>query len=94
MLIGKMQHTVGNSRRRVVDYTTFLEPGKNSISSATGSADATDVTITSVTVLEGRKVQFFVNGGSLNETFTVTLQLTLRTTETVTDTIQFTCVAP
>jgi hypothetical protein len=94
MLLAKLPHTVGDTRRRVVDYRLFLEPGENSISSATVTVDKADVTISGVRVITGEKVEFYAAGGSLNEVFTVTVQCVLRTTETVTDTIQFTGVAP
>lgn len=94
MLLAKLPHTVGDTRRRVVDYRLFLEPGENAISSVTATVDAADVAISNVRVITGSKVEFYVAGGSLNEVFTVTLHLVLRTTETVTDTIQFTGVAP
>ena len=94
MLIGNLMHTVGDTRRRVVDYRLFLEPGENAISTVTVTVDKADVTISNVRVINGQKVEFFVAGGSVNEVFTVTVHLVLRTTETVTDTIQFTGVSP
>lgn len=94
MLIGSFTHTVGDKRRRVVDYEPFLDPGRNSISSVSVTTTAAGVTISGATVLEGKKVEFYVAGVTLNEVFTVTVQITCRNTEIVTDTIQFTGVAP
>lgn len=93
MLLKSLTHTVGDKRRHVVNYQYFLEPGKNSITSVVVSVDKADVTISGARVIDGRKVEFYAAGGSLNEVFTVTVEVTLRNTETVTDTIQFTGVA-
>lgn len=93
MLLGKFVHTAGDTRRRVIDYSLFLERG-NAITAATVTVDAADVTLSNVMVLEGNKVSFLVGGASLNEVFTITVHCTLRSTETVTDTIQFTGVKP
>lgn len=92
MLLGTLNHTVGDKRRRVVDYTPFLEPGKNSISSVAVTVDKADVTISGAATIEGKKVEFYAAGGTVNEVFTVTVQITCRNTETVTDTIQFTVI--
>lgn len=94
MLLANQKHTAGDTRRHVVDYGLFLEPGENAITSATVTVDKADVTISNVRVITGEKVEFYVAGGSVNEVFTVTIHCVLRTTETVTDTIQFAGVAP
>jgi hypothetical protein len=99
MLIGSKQHTAGAKTRWRIDYREWLDDGRtlNQLSgfSATLSVPPAlnDVTISGVTVTED-DLFFFVQGGSLNEAFTIALQVTDTLGEIVPDTINFTVVQP
>lgn len=102
MLIASRAHTAGNSIRYEIDYSQWLEEGrtlKNSGFSAVmipdtlGNLPPADVTINQVSVTSTH-LYFFVNGGSLNETFTVQVQITDTLNEVLIDTINFNVIAP
>ena len=99
MRIGKKFHTAGDTTRYWVDYFNWLEDGRT-INPETGfsavlqaGSTVTDVTINQVTVTAD-KLYFFVEGGSVNETFTVQVQVTDTLGEVVIDTINFTVTPP
>jgi hypothetical protein len=96
MLIGSRKHTAGNRTRYWVNYCLWLPEGR-SLNAAGCTvalvAPLADVTVDTVSVTADR-VYFFVNGGSVNEIFTVQVQATDSLSEVVIDTIQFTVVAP
>lgn len=103
MLIATRTHTAGNSTRYEVDYSQWLEEGRtllNSLFTAamindpdTGAVPPVDVTIANVSVTSTH-LYFFVEGGSLNENFTVQVQVKDTLNELVIDTISFNVVAP
>ena len=99
MLIGNKQHTAGNRTRYEIDYEEWLDEGRTlnqssgfSAALAPGST-VNDVTIDQVSVTSHR-LYFFVSGGSINEAFTVQVQVTDTLGEIVTDTVNYTVVAP
>ena len=98
MLIGNKQFTAGNKTRYEIDYDDWLDDGRtlnqSSGFSATVLAPApADITVSTVSVT-ANKLYFFVAGGSVNEAFTVQVQVTDTLGEIVIDTINFTVVAP
>ena len=97
MLLGTIIHTAGNATRCGVDYCEWLEDGRSinpsNFSAGLVSPAPTDVTIDRMSVTPTR-LYFWVSGGSINETFTVQVQVTDTLGEVVIDTIDFTVVAP
>lgn len=98
MLIGTRQHTAGNKTRYKVNYRDWLEEGRT-LNQSTGfsatvlSPAPADVTVDQASVTAD-DLYFWVSGGSLNETFSVQVQVTDTLGEIVIDTIGFTVVAP
>lgn len=99
MLLGQKAHTAGNKVRYEVDYSVWLEDGV-SLTAATVvmdpkfTATVTDVTISGVAMLPSHQVVFFLQGGSVNETFTLDVQVIDSRAETKNDTLGFSVVAP
>lgn len=97
MLIGTKQHTAGNKTRYEVDYIDWLDDGRTLASTGFSAAPVApapaDVTLSSVSVTAD-KLYFFVVGGSVNEAFTVQIQVTDTLGEIVIDTVLFTVVQP
>lgn len=103
MKLGSKSHTVGNVIRYEVDYSPWLEDGRTLLTSAfsaamisdpdTGALPPADVTIANVSVT-ATHLYFFVEGGSLNETFTVQVQVKDTLNEIDICTILFNVVAP
>lgn len=98
MILGQKAHTAGDTIRYIIDYSRWLEDGV-SLSIATvamdpGSSLIHDITISLVTVLAAHsRVSFLMAGGSVNETFTLDVQVTDSRGEIKNDTLQFTVVA-
>jgi hypothetical protein len=98
MLLGTKAHTAGNKTRYFVDYSVWLDEGV-SLSSATVvldpafTATVTDITLTSVLCLPSHQVSFFMQGGSVNENFTLDVQVVDSRGEIKNDTLGFTVVA-
>jgi hypothetical protein len=100
MILGQKAHTAGDTIRYIVNYTDWLEDGV-SLSTATVVLDpaftaaVTNITISGVTVLtEHNKVAFVMSGGSVNENFTLDVQVTDSRSEVKNDTLLFQIVAP
>jgi hypothetical protein len=99
MLLGQRALTAGNKKRFVIDYSDWLDDGVT-LTTATVvmdpafTATVTDVTITGVLVQLGHLLVFFVQGGSVNETFTLDVQIVDSRTEIKNDTIKIAVVAP
>lgn len=93
MLLTHKKHTAGNRRRFVVDYRDWLCDGTWIVTAAVTSSSLT-ATIDDVEVLEGHEVAFFVNDGTVDESFVVSVEITDSLTEVKLDTINFTVVAP
>lgn len=96
MLLKNIFHTAGNSTRYTIDYCEWLEPGTTIIAftAVLASGSVTTATITGALVNPSGEGVFFVNGGAINENFTVALQGTDSRGEIVKDTLTFTVVAP
>lgn len=97
MLIGSRQHGAGNTTRYEVEYCYWLEKGRTlqdvGFSAVLVAGAPADVAISAVSVTAHR-LYFFIAGGSVNETFTVQVQVTDTLNEEVVDTIDFTVAAP
>ncbi len=95
MLLGTRQITVADVRRYVVDYRDFLPKGVTLKSPVVTVPAGLTSTIGSVSLdPSDTQVIFYVTGGVLNETFTVTVQVQDTNSETINDTISFTVIAP
>jgi len=96
MKLKSLFHTAGNVIRYILDYEQFLDPGTTitAFTAVIDPASSTSATITQVSVNPEGEGVFFVNGGAVNETFTVDVQGTDSRGEIVKDTITFTVVAP
>jgi hypothetical protein len=92
MILDRKPQTVGNRRQYIVDYSQWLDTG---VTLTAGTATTTSLTATIDTVSHTTTtLVFFVNGGALNEIFTVVLQVTDSNSEVKNDTIEFFVVAP
>ena len=92
MLLATRVHTVGNRRRYIIDYSQWLDEGL-SVSGFTAVSTSSDAPVDTVSVA-GNKGIFFLNGGVLNETFTVNVQMIDSKSEIKNDTLTFNVVAP
>jgi hypothetical protein len=95
MLLGRKMHGAGNKTRYEIDYSNWLEPGE-SLDSGTVvldpefTATVTDVVLTGVEVTPSHKLVFFMETGSVSESFTLDVQvITKNPTETKNDTVEF-----
>ena len=93
MLLASKKHTAGDRRRFVIDYCGWLDSGMWVVSATVVSSSAT-ATVDGTQVLEGKQVVFFMNGGNVNESFTVTVTMTDSISGVKKDTIAFMVVAP
>lgn len=91
MLLGSRNHTLGDTRRWVIDYSRWLDNTVH-VSLATVTSSSTTCTIKN-SVVEGDTVVFFLTGGALGETCTVTIQMTDTNGNVKTDTMSFTVYA-
>lgn len=91
-ILGSKTHTAGDTRRWTVLYGKWLDNAATIVSADATSSSAT-CTVDTPTVL-GREIQFFVDGGTVGETATVTLVMTDSFANVKTDTISFTVIAP
>jgi hypothetical protein len=92
MILGSKNHTVGDTRLWRLDYDRWLD-NTATIADATVTSSSTSCTASQVTVL-GREITFFLTGGTLNETLTVSVQMTDSLGNVKHDSILFTVVAP
>ena len=91
MLLGSQQHTIGNTTRWTIDYSRWLD-NTAEIQSITAHSSSAALTVTMPTIL-GHQVQFFISGGNLNETATITLTMVDSFGNTKIDTVLYTVVA-
>lgn len=93
--LGQQNITAGDIRRYQIDYTQFLQPGE--VLTAGGftvtSSGATSTARGAFLNITETQLYFFVTGGNLNESFTVSVQVKTSFGETINDTIAFTVVA-
>ena len=92
MLLGSKTHTVGDTRRWIVDYSRWLDNTATIKSVAVSSSSITCTT--DAGQVKGQEIIFNVMGGTLGETCTVTLTMTDSFNNVKKDTIKFTVVAP
>lgn len=89
-VLGKRPHTVGNRKRFVVNYSRWLPEGVT-IASQSETSSSLTATVDGVTAKD-HHLTFFTNGGTLNETFTVSVQITDTLGQIKNDTVEFTVV--
>jgi hypothetical protein len=97
MLLGTKQHTAGNTTRYIIDYSRWLDDGVSlsAVVLTLLTATVSDVTVSAGSLLtEHNKVAFTIAGGSVNEVFTVQVQVTDTRSEIKIDTMSFVVVAP
>ncbi len=88
------KHTVGDRRRWVVDYTDWLVQG-DILATATVVSSSSTATVDTVSVdPDARRVIFFLNGGVLNEAFTVTVTITDTLSQVKENIFDFIVIAP
>jgi hypothetical protein len=92
MPLASKRHTVGDIRKWTVDYERWLD-NTIDIETITVQSSSTSCTIQSSQVL-GDTVVFFLTGGNLGETLTVTLKMQDTDGNHKTDAIMFTVVSP
>lgn len=93
-LLASKQHTVGDTRRWTVRYKRWLDNTVNIQSINVTSSSPTCTIGASAPVIVGSDVQFYLTGGALNETLTVSLAMTDSIGNVKNDTVAFTVVAP
>ncbi len=93
MLLDKRTIQMGDRRRLWVRYMDFLERGQK-VTSFTATVNAGAVSTVDTVSLDNDADSgvLYVNAAAVKETFTVTVQAVLNTTEVVTDTISFSTV--
>jgi hypothetical protein len=92
MPLASKRHTVGDTRKWTVDYERWLDNTVD-IETIDVQSSSTSCTIQSSTIL-GDAVVFFLTGGNLGETLTVSLEMTDTAGNVKNDTIMFTVLAP
>lgn len=100
MSLGRLTFTAGNKTRFVIEYEDWLLDGETLVSgtvdlNAAFTATVTDITISAVTVNNSKNaLRFFLEGGSVEEIFTLDIQITNSRGEIKNDTIEFFVVDP
>jgi hypothetical protein len=92
MPLASKRHTEGDTRKWTVDYERWLDNTVD-IETIDVQSSSTSCTIQSSTIL-GDAVVFFLTGGNLGETVTVSLQMTDTDGNVKSDVIMFTVVSP
>jgi len=93
MVLGSKTHTIGDTKRWVVEYDRWLD-NTAVIQNISVTSPSTTCTIgTPAPTFQGSDVIFFLTGGALGETFSVALQMTDSFGNIKHDTIAFTVVA-
>jgi hypothetical protein len=91
-LLASKAHTEGDKRRWRVSYAKWLD-NTATIDQITVTSSSMTCTVVDPTIL-GDEIIFFLVGGMLGETLTVTLDMTDSFENEKTDTISFHVVAP
>jgi hypothetical protein len=100
MSLGRVSFTAGNKTRYVLEYEDWLLDGETLVSGTVVldpdfTATVTDITISGVTVNNSKDALiFFVEGGAVDEIFTLDVQVVNSRTEIKNDTIEFFVVDP
>ena len=92
MLLGSKSHTAGDTRRWEIDYSRWLDNTVD-IESVDVTSSSTTCTVQSNEIL-GDTVIFFLTGGTVGETLTVTLAMQDTAGNTKTDTLSFHVISP
>lgn len=92
MLLGSRQHTAGDTRRWILDYSRWLG-NTVEIAGVNVTSSSTTCTVEDSEIL-GKEVIFFLTGGVQGETLTVSVVMTDSDSNVKNDTIAFTVVAP
>lgn len=90
MTLAKRPLTVNNNKRYTINYGRWLPEGVTIVSQVV-SASSDNATISNVTIKEIR-LNFFVSASVVNETFTVSVQITDSIGQVKNDTLEFTVV--
>lgn len=93
MLLGSKNHTVGDTKRWTINYGRWLD-NTATIASAVVTSSSTTCTVQGTPTILGPSVIFFLTGGVLNETLTVTVVITDSLGNIKHDTVMFTVLAP
>jgi hypothetical protein len=91
-MTGSKTHTVGATARWIVDYCKWLA-NTAQLTAVQATSSSLTLTVSNVTY-EGSMVIFFLKGGALGETATLTLTITDTFGNIQPDTLSFTVVAP
>jgi hypothetical protein len=91
-LLASKQHTAGSTKRWTVNYDYWLDNAAEIQEISVQSSSAT-CTVSQPENL-GRNVTFFLNGGKVGETVTITLTMADTPKNIKHDTISFVCIAP
>lgn len=100
MSLGRRSFTAGNKTRYVLEYEDWLLEGESLVSgtvelNAAFTATVTDIVISGVAVNNSTNALiFFLAGGSVEEIFTLDIQITNSRGEIKNDTIDFFVVDP
>jgi hypothetical protein len=92
MLLGSKKHTATATKRWRLDYSRWLENTAEIVDATVASSSVT-CSAENTTIL-GKEVVFFLTGGEVGETFTVSVIITDNLGNIQPDTIVFTVVAP
>lgn len=98
-MLGRRAFTAGNKTRYVIEYENWLLPGESLTVgtvelSAEFTATVTDITISGVATNSANELVFFLEGGSVDEVFTLDVQITNSRGEIKNDLVEFFVVAP
>lgn len=85
MLIATRKHTVGNRKRFRINYNEWLDEGVT-VATATVTSPSATTTVADVTVVENYVI-FFLVGGVLSESLTLSVQMVDSKTGIKNDTI-------
>lgn len=95
MLLGTRNIAQGDKRKYTIDYRDFLEKGVTLKLPVVTAAGALYATVGAVTLdTSDTRLIFFVQAGTISETFTAAVQVQDTNGEIVNDTIDFRVVAP
>ncbi len=102
MLLSSKNVGAGDTRRVTISYDDFLAKGETISTIAVTAAVTIPPAISSIgsgglapsRFLDERAIVFYVLAASINEKFTVDIQITTSLSQIVNDTITFTVVAP
>jgi hypothetical protein len=99
MLLGRRAHGADDAIRYVIEYDNWLLPGESLTSGTVElndefTATVTDITITDVHTNSSNELVFTLTGGSVEEIFTLDVQIVNSRDEIKNDTVEFFIVAP